>query len=354
MVANQKVKAGIELAHYYIKCRKIPKKNLVCLQTSSREVCSREVYDLEIREPLRELLPQYDADRPVRCLVLMYGIPLKIKSEPRRRQKPEEVKKTGKETSEFEKGSRDNTRAAVDSELALLRLDEYPLANWVPNPCFPAFTGPGSGHRDREKILMISRLDGPNPTIVRRLIDDALAAEKRGLTGRAFFDARWPDPIVRKGLSGYQVYDAALHDAAAMVRKSRRLAVVVDAREELFQPGDCPDAALYCGWYSRARYVDAFTWRQGAIAFHIASSECATLKSSQRPLWCLGLLKDGVAATLGPVYEPYTHGFPMPDLFFSHLTYDYLCLAESYLLSLPVLSWQMVLIGDPLYTPFPF
>jgi hypothetical protein len=29
-----------------------------------------------------------------------------------------------------------------------------------------------------------------------------------------------------------------------------------------------------------------------------------------------------------------------------------LSLAECYLISLPYLSWQMVLIGDPLYLPF--
>ena len=41
-----------------------------------------------------------------------------------------------------------------------------------------------------------------------------------------------------------------------------------------------------------------------------------------------------------------------PIFFSSHLTEGYLTLAESYLISLPYLSWQMVLIGDPLYLPF--
>ncbi len=64
------------------------------------------------------------------------------------------------------------------------------------------------------------------------------------------------------------------------------------------------------------------------------------------------MLEEGVAATIGPVYEPDVQAFPLPDLFFQTLTEGYLSLAESYLVSLPYLSWQMVLIGDPLYKPF--
>ena len=39
-------------------------------------------------------------------------------------------------------------------------------------------------------------------------------------------------------------------------------------------------------------------------------------------------------------------------LFFRFLLDGYWTLAEAYALSKPFLSWQMVLIGDPLYRPF--
>ena len=64
------------------------------------------------------------------------------------------------------------------------------------------------------------------------------------------------------------------------------------------------------------------------------------------------MLEEGAAATIGPVYEPFVQAFPPPDLFFSKLTEGFLTLGEVYLISLPFLSWQMVLIGDPLYRPF--
>jgi hypothetical protein len=52
------------------------------------------------------------------------------------------------------------------------------------------------------------------------------------------------------------------------------------------------------------------------------------------------------------VAEPYVNAFPLPELFFGLLVEGNLTLAECYIVSLPYLSWRMVLIGDPLYRPF--
>jgi len=169
------------------------------------------------------------------------------------------------------------------------------------------------------------------------------------LQGKGYFDARWPLPEGRR-LSGYALYDAAIHAAARLV--GRRMPVRLDAREALFGPGECDHAALYCGWYSLGRYIDSFIWSKGAIGYHIASSECTTLKDTSSQVWCLKMLEKGAVATIGPVYEPYVEGFPLPDIFFGHLVEGAMSLGECYLISLPYLSWQMVLIGDPMYQPF--
>jgi hypothetical protein len=55
---------------------------------------------------------------------------------------------------------------------------------------------------------------------------------------------------------------------------------------------------------------------------------------------------------IGPVAEPYVQAFPVPEIFFGMLVDGYLTLAECYMVSVPFLSWQMVLVGDPLYRPF--
>ena len=143
-----------------------------------------------------------------------------------------------------------------------------------------------------------------------------------------------------------------MHRAARVVEAAHRMPVVLDQEDALFQPGDGKEAALYCGWYSLGQYVDAFQWQPGAVAYHIASRECVTLKMADSRVWCKMLLEKGAAATIGPVGEPFVQAFPMPERFFLALTDGYLSLAECYLLSLPYLSWKMILVGDPLYRPF--
>ena len=64
------------------------------------------------------------------------------------------------------------------------------------------------------------------------------------------------------------------------------------------------------------------------------------------------MIEEGVAATLGPVSEPYLSSFPLPDLFFPLLMTGKLTLLETYFISTPHISWRQILIGDPLYTPF--
>ena len=375
VIANASVFASLELAEYYMAQRHIPFDNLVRLDTPSNEYCSRATYDREIRNPVRKALARIGKNHQIRCLVVMYGVPLAIqplapgdndqliqlknrlqalKTEQKgaREQRLTAILAEKKQIEQqLAQGEKMDSRAAVDSELALVLAGDYPLEGWVANPYFLGFQEQKT-LLSRDAVLMVSRLDGPNPSTVRRLVDDALFAENKGLQGRAYFDARWLKPDKLR-LSGYALYDAALHAAAEGVRKSGRMKdVQLDARDQLFQPGDCPQAALYCGWYSLGRYVAAFTWVRGAIGYHIASSECATLKQPGSQVWCKRMLEEGIAATVGPVFEPYVQAFPLPDMFFLTLAEGYLSLAESYLISLPYLSWQMVLIGDPLYKPF--
>jgi uncharacterized protein (TIGR03790 family) len=196
------------------------------------------------------------------------------------------------------------------------------------------------------KTLMIARLDGPSYGIAKGLIDKAIAAEEKGLTGVAYIDSR--------GLFGKDLYsfcDQSLRDLALLVRLRTSLPVKEERTAELFPPGSCPQTALYCGWYSVGKYVDAFEFAEGAVGFHVASFEAVSLRDPNSTQWCPSMLKRGITATLGPVAEPYLHTFPEPKAFFGAL-FDGHCLAEAYYLTLPFNSWQLVLIGDPLYRPF--
>ena len=348
LIANSNNPASKQLAEYYQQKRKIPAKNILTVSMTTAEDCSRDEYQQQLVAPLQDYLAK-DQGGEIRCIVLFYGIPLRVAA-------PElSTEQLGK-GSKLDKGSaqqqRANQKSAVDSEISLGLNQGYPLAGWQPNPFFVGF----KKQRDKlpfnkDQVMFVSRLDAPTPAIVRRIIDDSLYAEQHGLSGKGYFDARWP-LSVKKDLKSYALYDASIHKAATLASNFSSLSVHLDQQEQLFQAGKAPEAAIYCGWYSLGKYVDAFTWQRGAVGYHIASSECTTLKKENSQVWCKRLLEDGVAATIGPVEEPYVQGFPVPELFFNFLLDGYYTLAESYFLSLPYLSWQMVLIGDPLYRPF--
>jgi uncharacterized protein (TIGR03790 family) len=383
VVVNLNVAGSLGVAKAYMGKRAIPDGNLLALRLTDKETCSREEYNRNVALPVRKYLREKDPARRISCLVTVYGMPLKVsppemnhsersrldalrakertlmnlrdghRGEETQRAKAidQEIKALRKDIDRLRKADQG---AALDSELALVLQEGYALSAWIPNPYFVGFRDKPPRVK-REETLMVSRLDGPSESAVLHMIDGSLGAEKNGLKGTAYFDARWPKPPVERGkepLKGYAFYDHSIHMAAEAVRKSGRLRVVVNDNEPLFQAGDCPDAALYCGWYSLARYVDAFTWRPGALGYHIASAECRTLKKKASRVWCKRMIEEGVSATLGPVAEPYVQAFPVPEVFFGLLIDGRFPLVECYAASTPFLSWQMVLLGDPLYRPF--
>lgn len=340
VVANRNANHSTVLAKYYMQKRAVPERNFISLNVNDSEHCSRDDYDKMVAAPIRKFLKENASNTTrIRCLVLLYGLPLKIFS----------FSDSHRNKNDGSNPQITSPAASLDSEIALILANDYPLEGWVLNPYYAGFQNRNFSIK-KEDVLMVSRLDGPSENIVRKIIDDSIYAEKNGLKGTAYFDARWPQPHTSK-LSGYELYDNSIHRAALRVRKTS-LGVVVNDSYELFRPKECPDAALYCGWYSLSNYVDAFTWNRGAVGYHIASGECVTLKRKNSRAWCKMMLEKGVSATIGPVGEPFVQAFPMPELFFGFLVEGYLTLAECYLVSTPFFSWKMLLIGDPLYRPF--
>lgn len=376
VVANRFVPGSVKLARYYMEQRGIPKGNLVRITTTEKESCSRAIYDKEIAAPVRAFLQRDEHAGKIRALVTMRGMPLRVaaplltRDERRQLEQLKQERETLRQISESESSDEDDKAtkqqlarleglikafdradysAAVDSELSLVLVEDYDLKFWQPNPFFVGFQKQQLAI-SKDEVLLVSRLDAPSDELVRRMIDDSLAAEAAGIEGVAYFDARW-EPTTKQKVQGSALYDQSLHRAAERVRARDILPVVVEQTSALLQPGEAPGTALYGGWYSLARYVPAFEWVPGSVGMHIASQECQTLRGGGQ-YWCKRMLEEGAAAVIGPVGEPYLQSFPLPEVFFGYLTDGYYSLAEAYILSLPYLSWRMVLVGDPLYRPF--
>jgi len=373
VVANTEQAASMSLARYYCKMRGIPPANVIPVSVGAqlRDSISRADYDQRLAGPIRRTFAAAKVLSQIDCLVMTYGIPYKVgPREPLRgfdaqlaklRQTLQEEKdeiaqleqkgetdslvRQGRQLrvaqiqAEIDRITGTQTDASVDSELSLALSGNYELYRWQPN--LLRTVGPHPF-----KTLMISRLDGPSYNIAKGLIDKALAAEQKGLAGNACIDSRG---LSQKDLYGH--YDQSLRDLAVLTRLQTTLTIRQEETGALFAPGSCPQTALYCGWYSVGKYVDAFDFVEGAVGFHIASFEAASLHDPNSTQWCPAMLADGITATLGPVNEPYLHAFPEPSAFFGAL-FDGQCLVEAYYHALPFNSWQMLLIGDPLYRPF--
>ena len=63
------------------------------------------------------------------------------------------------------------------------------------------------------------------------------------------------------------------------------------------------------------------------------------------------LIRDGATGASGQVGEPYLLGAVRPEILFPAYVAGF-NLAEAFYLATPALSWQTVIVGDPLLTPF--
>jgi len=376
VIANSDVAASVQIAQYYCAKRKVPKDNILALPLTTSETISRDDYEKQLAEPIRKKLSSLEFAVKIRCLLTTYGVPIKVsgrgplkgqedklkqlkklaeqeknKIEQSERkglvksdkQKQKVNRKLARLQSEIDRIVGKETGACVDSELSMVFFGDYELYRWQPNAL------KNSVQYWDFRTLMVCRLDGPGERVAQGLVDKAIAAEKTTLTGIAYIDSR--DIADSKKPYSFGWFDQSLRDLAVLTRLRTEMAVKQERTEKLFAPGSCPRTAIYCGWYSLKKYIDAFDFVDGAIGYHISSWEAIDLRDPNSSQWCPAMLADGITATLGAVAEPYLLSFPEPRAFFLEL-FNGRCLVEAYYHTKPLNSWQLVLIGDPLYRPF--
>tara|TARA_R100000027_G_scaffold67028_3_gene64321 strand:+ start:41033 stop:42595 length:1563 start_codon:yes stop_codon:yes gene_type:complete len=352
IVANSSDKKSLELASYYAERRGIPEDNIFAFPMPEQETISGLDFVKTVWDPLTEAFIRSGwmsgavrsgrdeftrqnvmvFGNKIGALVLCKGVPLRVEheglfyndSDEKRLPKPFRT-----------------TRASVDSELALLPLGNYRLAGPMNNPVYDQ-ENPSSLAMD--KLVRVSRIDGPSYSAARRMIDSALKAEENGLKGRAYIDIggphkngdRWMEEVATAW--GETDFDLDIDRGRPVIKASARF--------------DAP--VLYLGWYTRSI---AGVWKEldvvvppGAIAFHIHSFSAKTIRKRNAG-WSGPLVERGVAATVGNVFEPYLEGTHNPVLFFDSLVKGQ-SLAEAAMRSNRFFSWQTILLGDPLYRPF--
>ena len=349
---NQNVADSRKLAAYYSKVRNIPFSNLVGFKCPTSEIISRSDYEKLIMTPLKNLFQKnhwwesskakssekISSNGRMKFVAIMYGMPLKILSDPVRR-------KSG--NSGTIRGHGNNDASSVDSEIACLGIELKKLNGAISNPYFRSSKAGGS-----PKSLLVSRIDGPDFDNAKRLIDDAIAVEETGLWGNAVLDIA---NLAQEKGQAYITGDRWLENCGDFYQ-SAGIPVIYDRFSSLI-PGGFPlgdDVILYFGWYAanaQGPFANTkFKFKRGAIAAHVHSYSASTLRTTLKH-WSGPLVARGACAVLGNVYEPLLQMTTYLDIFNARLLAGF-TFAESAWIATPVLSWMQVMIGDPLYQPF--
>jgi len=360
VVYNSEAPESRELAFVYASARNLDRSQVFGISCSTAEEISRDEFESRIRKPIRQHLldkkwlktttatinlgtsvkkMEVAKENRVRAIVLIRGIPLKIRNEG-----------THQVATDIPEQFRKN-EAAVDSELALLPFGEPEITGFIPNPYFTNDPlRPFSGDITK-KMILVTRLDGPTPEDVRRMIRDSVATEKLELSGRALFDARG----IQDTASGYIRGDIWIRRSAQFSRDAGLEVYLDDRGPTLAATQPLEDIALYAGWYdghvSGPFKDDSFRFRPGAIAYHLHSYSARSIRNPERH-WVAPLIARGATATMGSVYEPYLQMTPDLSIFFKSLLSGQ-TFAEAAYQSQSVLSWMVTMVGDPLYRPFP-
>jgi uncharacterized protein (TIGR03790 family) len=337
VVINRNSPLSREIGEYYARKRGIPMANICALNTLTSENIPRDEYNMQIAGPIAQFLRKGKLTESVLYIVLTQGVPLRIPT--------------------LQGNGMGVDGASVDSELSLLYFDmhagkPHAVSGSLPNPFFgkkdARFTHP------QFPIYLVTRLAAYDFDGVKGLIDRSLQATNQG---KFVIDMRGPADDAGNDW---------LRDAAILLPPERT--VLDQTHAALYNQ---TDVIGFASWGSndkgRQKRFLGNHWLPGAIMTEYVSTNARTFAQPPKE-WTIGNWEDkktwffgspqtmtadyileGVTGANGNIDEPYLIMNPRPDLLLPAY-YHGRNLAESYYLSMRALSWQEIVVGDPLCT----
>ena len=346
LISNKQSDASIRIADHYAQVREIPADQRITLDLPVGDEISPRDYQLRIERPISGWFNRNSAQDRILYLVLTKGVPLRI---------------TG--TTGLQ-----GTVSSVDSELTLLyrKLSgrAVPPAGRIDNPYFlganPIRTAKTFSHEQHD-IFLVTRLDGYTTEDVIAMIDRGKAPTAQG---RFILDMK--SAFTDKGNVWLQAAadrlkelghgDQVLLDTGSTVVTGQKQVVGYYSwgsndpavHQRTFDLSFVPGAigAMFVSTDGRTFTAPPDKWNVGTWdkpeTFHAGSPQ--SLAGD--------LIHAGITGVAGHVAEPYLDATIRPDILFPAYASGF-NLVESFYLAMPYLSWQTVVVGDPLCTPFP-
>jgi len=334
IVANANSALSKNIAEYYAIKRGIPRNQVCYIRTATTEWIPRSRYESEIESPVAHCLQTNNLVESTLYLVTTSEVPLVIEG--------------------ARQGEMNTDIAAVDSELTLLyqvvKGRKHQFKGPLDNPYFRSIVNMS---HPRFPMYLVTRLSAYDFNEVKGMIDRALIAKN---TGNFVIDM--------KGDSDDEG-NSWLRDTMIILPTPRT--VFDDSRKVLT---GLNNVIGYASWgsndKSRTQRFLKFHWLPGAIATEFVSTNARTMA---RPpdSWNIGSWKDdmktwwagapqsmsadyiheGATGVSGHVWEPYLALCPRPQ-YILPAYYNGSNLAESFYRGIPALSWQNIVLGDPL------
>jgi uncharacterized protein (TIGR03790 family) len=340
LVANDNSALSRRLAAFYSNWHELEATQVCHLRTATAEntateTISREAYLREIEAPIARCIAARPARSQTWYIVLTQGLPLRI---------------AGANVKDW----RDTEQASVDSEVSALYLKSVgappKLAGPARNPYFEqkyaSFSHP------EFPVYLVTRLAGYSFEDAKRAVERCRGARNQGVA------------VLDLNGDGDEMGNDWLRSASILLPPGR---AVLDASAKVLT--NIPNVIAYASWGSndkaRKSRKSGLAWLPGAIAGEYVSTSARTF-THPPSTWTLGTWSDsrgwfvgspqslildyvweGASGISGATDEPYLSMLPRPHIFIP----AYLSgrnLAESFYLSLPVLSWQIMIVGDPL------
>jgi len=347
LVINEASADSGRIAEHYARVRSVPSGQVLPITVDNADEIERAVFDAQIQTPIATWLLQHAAQDRILYIVLTKGIPLRIKGTP----------------------GRDGTVASVDSELTLLYgrlVGRNPtVAGMLANPYFLGSAPVSQARtfsREMSDLYLVTRLDGYTVEDVIGLIDRGAAPAGEGrilLDQKVVFDDSGGNEWLKAAAD--RLTESGFGDRVVLETSSRVLsgeknvlgyyswgsndqAITIRRFGFGFVPGAI--AGMYVS-------TDARTFNEPPAAWNIGAwKDKATFFAGSPQSLAGDLIREGVTGVAAHVEEPFLDATVRPDILFPAYLSGF-NLAESFYLAMRYLSWQTVVVGDPLCAPFP-
>jgi uncharacterized protein (TIGR03790 family) len=344
LVVNDASQDSIRVGDYYAQKRSLAKDHVVHVKTWTSESIERPEYERTIEGSIAAALSQRKLQDRILYIVLTKGIPLRV---------------AGTQGT-------DGLVASVDSELTQLYRKMLgigiPLVGRLPNPYFLGESLLASAKpfvRGNSDLYLVTRLDGFTVEDVVKLIDRAAAPSREGkivLDQKATLMDAGGDKWLSEAAERLRLVNGndrvVLEDTKATVTAAGPVLGYYswgsnDPSNRLRQFGlqfvNGAIGAMFVSTDGRTFTEPPATWKPGETGVRAGNSGTQSLVGD--------LIRDGITGVAGHVAEPYLDATIRPQILFPAYLQGF-NLAESFYLAMPYLSWQTVVVGDPLCAPF--